>query len=722
MTTAAAADAIEKEPGPWVAFERLEAALGRTTFIDVIREALRPASSAAIPPTYPLLWQLRPAGVLNLNLDKLATRAYYEVNGSRHLTEFNSNNVGSNTIALQGLHPFVYNLHGTHEDSNSWVLTHDRLQMLRRDQGYKNFIAGVLSTHVVVFLGLSAEDVAVGGHLERLAVAGIDTGPHYWLSSRADLATDKWAEANGIRLIPYRTTDGSHTELTELLEDLVRFVPPESVPGVLPVVADIASPLPVLPGPAELARKDAPTIRAALNNHANSLLARDTRDEFRAFEAFVKEYDEAVHGAWYVSLSPGHNDLFGYSLIEEVAKGAFGRVFKATAADGAFVAVKLLHNNLREHHELLLAFRRGVRSMRILHDHGLIGVVNYREASEIPAMVVMDWVEGANLNNAVMSGGLAEWRQVLTVAVALARIINRAHSLPERVLHRDIRPSNVMIDGFWSGDDWKVVVLDFDLSWHRGAYEQSVTYGSGTAGYLAPEQIVVHKDESARHAAVDSFGIGMTLFFIAGRADPLPAQHRHDNWLESLEQASNRVRPCDWRSLPRRYARLVAMSTRDRQAERLDLSQILAELERMLTAVATPENLAAADVVAEELAARAAYLQDYRWDEDSLTASVQRPTGLTCRLAGDLAKSQVSLVIEWTNLGNDVWKRVNKKLPDASRAAHEALEKAGWHCETPSIRNQHMAVSGVVSARAASVHLDQLAGGIDRALSCLRVD
>ena len=214
MTTTAAADAIEKEPGPWVAFERLEAALGRTTFIDVIREALRPASSAAIPPTYPLLWQLRPAGVLNLNLDKLATRAYYEVNGSRHLTEFNSKNVGPNTIALQGLHPFVYNLHGTHEDSNSWVLTHDRLQMLRRDQGYKNFIAGVLSTHVVVFLGLSAEDVAVGGHLERLAVAGIDTGPHYWLSSRADLATDKWAEANGIRLIPYRTTDGSHTELT----------------------------------------------------------------------------------------------------------------------------------------------------------------------------------------------------------------------------------------------------------------------------------------------------------------------------------------------------------------------------------------------------------------------------------------------------------------------------------------------------------------------------
>ena len=78
---------------------------------------------------------------------------------------------------------------------SSWVLTYDELQALQGDQGYQAFVRSVLMTHTVAFVGISVDDTAVGGHLDFLAKAGIDLGPHlYWFTDRSDAQTDKFAE------------------------------------------------------------------------------------------------------------------------------------------------------------------------------------------------------------------------------------------------------------------------------------------------------------------------------------------------------------------------------------------------------------------------------------------------------------------------------------------------------------------------------------------------
>jgi hypothetical protein len=66
----------------WVAFEILRKGLGSTTFRDEVKAALRAAPTATIPESYTLLTQLRIRGLLNLNLDRLATRAFGLVPGS----------------------------------------------------------------------------------------------------------------------------------------------------------------------------------------------------------------------------------------------------------------------------------------------------------------------------------------------------------------------------------------------------------------------------------------------------------------------------------------------------------------------------------------------------------------------------------------------------------------------------------------------------------------
>ena len=184
------------------------------------------------------------------------------------------------------------------------------------------------------------------------------------------------------------------------------------------------------------------------------------------YEEFFKKYDEAIYRAWYTS---ENSDLLGYRLEKLHAKGAFGRVYRAISPGGNQVAIKVLLEEERRRADFLQSFRRGVRSMQILSKRAVEGIVGYEEAYEIPSFVVMEWVEGPNLSDAVKSKIVSDWSDALRIGRDLSRIIENAHRTPERVLHRDLRPANIMLQGYYQNPaNWNVVVLDFDLSWHLG--------------------------------------------------------------------------------------------------------------------------------------------------------------------------------------------------------------------------------------------------------------
>jgi len=68
--------AAKNEDNLWVAFRILKEALGATTYRESVRDILEPASNRDVPTSYRHLWKLRLAGILNLNLDRLASRAF----------------------------------------------------------------------------------------------------------------------------------------------------------------------------------------------------------------------------------------------------------------------------------------------------------------------------------------------------------------------------------------------------------------------------------------------------------------------------------------------------------------------------------------------------------------------------------------------------------------------------------------------------------------------
>ena len=601
-----AADHAEKENNYWIAFQILREKLGSSSYRSAIREALRPALTAPCPAAYRYIWKLGVAGVLNLNLDRLATKALGEVSPGRLATEFSGRDTGRFLHSLKSPQPFVANLHGIGDDESSWVLTQRDLNYLLNFDGYQTFIRSCLATTTTLFLGISTDDLAAGGLIESLTHAGIDAGPHYWLTNRIDLKTDTWAEQAGIQIIRYR----NHSEITDFFEDVLRFVPDEG-PSPPPVVLEKLSghQETLLPSKESLLHLDAEEIRRVLNTHAKQLLSVESSDSYSKYEEFCASYNEAIYRGWYTSVNAPENKLLGFTLIEEVAHGAFGRVYRASDPAGKQVAIKILHEEIRRNPLLLRSFRRGVRSMRFLMNRDVAGMVAYRQASEIPAFVVMDWVNGPTLHEAQKAHQINDWDSILKIGLQITDVIHRAHAIPERVLHRDIRPSNIMLEGFYScPNDWRVVVLDFDLSWHQGALEQSVVHGA-LFGYLAPEQIQATPGISTRHAAVDSFGLGMTLYFMITGRDPLPEQHRHYDWKTTVQQAALGRGKTSWISLPYRYARLIIKATENSQAKRWDMSQIKDELERLIDASLNPTEVVSAELLAEEIAARSDRLQ-----------------------------------------------------------------------------------------------------------------
>lgn len=672
----------KQQSNMWVAFEILKRELGETSFVNAVRAQFKGVATCSIPPIYLRLWDLPIAGILNLNLDRLATRAFNKKGCDSQLHEFQGNEAGRYAHILKGSTPFIVNLHGILADSASWVFTHGELKELLENRGYYEFLHTCLMDSTVLFIGITADDIAVGGHLERLKDWGIDFGAHYWLTDRGDTGTLRWAERSGVRVIKYSSVEG-HREVDEFFTDLLSYIPKDTEPG--PVAMELpVEEIPKLPPPQDLLKADPNKARVLLNEYASSILKECTPEAYESYEKFCKEYGRAINNAWYVTCEESDNKLLDYILLGEIAEGAFGRVFRAEDPDGKSVAIKLLREDIRRKPELLKSFRRGVASMQILARHKVEGMVEYLQASEIPAFVVMEFIQGPDLGEAVEAGYIADWPTVMRVAVDLAHIIRRAHLLPERVLHRDLRPSNIMLkDYYLDPDNYQVVVLDFDLSWHRGAIEDSVISDTTLNGYLAPEQVEHMPSAYTRNALVDSFGMGMTLFFLRTGVRPQLLQHRHANWVEYVHTEIEKHTYPGWRSLPKRYARLITFCTRDKQAERWDMSQIEDELERLQEALVDPKSVQSAELWADELAARVEHRlgtgKTYDWNQDRGVAVFHFASGVELRIGGNEIERRVKAWISWTRSGVHEYKRIRKYLPVKCDKAIAELKRGGWH-------------------------------------------
>ena len=150
---------------------------------------------------------------------------------------------------------------------------------------------------------------------------------------------------------------------------------------------------------------------------------------------------------------------------------------------------------------------RFLREARLLAEIEHPAVVRYvaQGAEGASLWLAMEWLEGLDLAERLAKGPLGV-RSVLQMAHRAAEGLAKAHAAG--VVHRDVKPSNLYLV---EGDPARTKLIDFGVARTGGRTKHLTTTGQfvGTAGYMAPEQIVGEREVDAR---ADVFSLGCVLF------------------------------------------------------------------------------------------------------------------------------------------------------------------------------------------------------------------
>lgn len=198
-----------------------------------------------------------------------------------------------------------------------------------------------------------------------------------------------------------------------------------------------------------------------------------------------------------------------YRILEMLGKGGMGIVYKAIDVNMEKVVALKMMNPMLAHDEVFLKrFREEARALAKSENRHIVNVYALRE-TEHGLVLVMEFVNGANLEQTLAQSGALPYQEALPLFKQLLAAIAHAHRVG--VIHRDLKPSNVMIT-----PEQEVKVTDFGLAriQRPGSTTRTMSTG-GTLFYMSPEQVQELPDVDHRS---DIYSLGMTFYeMLAGR-------------------------------------------------------------------------------------------------------------------------------------------------------------------------------------------------------------
>ena len=212
-------------------------------------------------------------------------------------------------------------------------------------------------------------------------------------------------------------------------------------------------------------------------------------------------------------IPPGAEELnriiSGYNVLELIGHGGMGAVYKARQHHlDRIVALKLLPLETTESNPAFAErFKREARAMASLSHPNIVTVHDFGESTEGHLFLVMEYIEGTNLQNIIRAGKITP-AEALAIIPQVCDGLQYAHS--HGIIHRDIKPANILIDK--SGT---VKLTDFGLAKILGDKQPShytltlEGHTMGTAYYMAPEQ--ARESANVDHRA-DIYSLGVVFY------------------------------------------------------------------------------------------------------------------------------------------------------------------------------------------------------------------
>jgi len=256
----------------------------------------------------------------------------------------------------------------------------------------------------------------------------------------------------------------------------------------------------------------------------------------------------------------------GYEIISLLGTGAMAMVFKARQiALDRVVAIKALPQKLSQNAEYLRMFKTEGRAAAKLNHPNIVQAIDVLEAGG-RYFFVMEFVDGHTLFDELEQGRVFREDEALDVVLQVAEALEHAHT--HGIIHRDVKPRNIMItgDGVCKLADMGLARLTQDQQGILAEKGRSI----GTPFYMSPEQIVGGPVDYR----VDIYGLGGTLYHLVTGRMPYVGKTEREIMEKHLREPlvpPDHVRPELSNGLGEVVELMMAKSPRDRYGSVTDL-------------------------------------------------------------------------------------------------------------------------------------------------------
>ncbi|HWE31434.1 MAG TPA: serine/threonine-protein kinase, partial [Polyangia bacterium] len=263
--------------------------------------------------------------------------------------------------------------------------------------------------------------------------------------------------------------------------------------------------------------------------------------------------------------------LSRYRLLQEVGQGGMAVVYKAEDTTlHREVAVKVLHPHLAGQEESRARLQREAHAVAKLRHENILEIFDYSGPDSAESYIVTEFIHGRTLKSFMVEHPLPFPEVAEMIASEVARALEHAHQFG--VIHRDVKPENVMIR-----DDGLVKLTDFGIAQIVDKERMTVTGQLlGSPAYMAPE----HVEGRPLDFRTDVFAVGILTYQLATGELPFRGKNPHEVLKRIAEckfAPADSVNPLVGKRLGRLIAKALAREPDQRFADVADMRRELVE-------------------------------------------------------------------------------------------------------------------------------------------------
>jgi serine/threonine protein kinase len=228
-----------------------------------------------------------------------------------------------------------------------------------------------------------------------------------------------------------------------------------------------------------------------------------------------------------------------YRITGFLGQGGIATTYRAETLHGSQkVAIKVIALRQLENFKMLELFEREANTLSQLDNFSIPKYIDYFQIDRPKQRLfylVQQLADGNNLANLVENGWHPKELEIKQIAEIILGILIYLQQLIPPVIHRDIKPQNIIYNQSTNSlDKDKLFLVDFGAV--QDTYHNSLTGGStivGTYGYMAPEQF-----RGQAKLSTDLYGLGATLVFLLTQQHPseLPQRKLKIDWRSQINQ------------------------------------------------------------------------------------------------------------------------------------------------------------------------------------------